>query len=957
MSQINRIEIAAENASYDSAGKEVLEDFHHFGLSDVESVRSVRVFTFGGTDSDSAEKIAHEFLSDAVVDKFSVDKDVIAAPEAVVVEVSRRTGVMDPVEGSVLKAVRLMGISADWVRTSNKYLIYGKVSEEEVKAAGEKLLANDVIEEITVGKNAPHDVSKGADFKFEKIEIDLTGLSDAELEKLSTDKQLYLSLPEMQCVRDYFAAQGRIPTDIELETIAQTWSEHCVHKTLKGKVRYKGPEGEEFIDNILKSTIAKVTTELDKEWCLSVFVDNAGVIEFDDEFGAAFKVETHNHPSALEPYGGAGTGIGGVIRDCLGTGLGAKPVMNTDIFCFGPPDFPREDVPKGALHPMRVLKGVVGGVRDYGNRMGIPTANGAVYFDKRYIGNPLVFCGTVGVIPRSMVEKEAHPGQCVVVVGGRTGRDGIHGATFSSVELDEDSEMASSGAVQIGNPIEEKKVRDFQLRARDAGLYSCVTDCGAGGLSSAVGEMGEELGVEVDLEKVPLKYDGLSYTEIWISEAQERMVYAADEEKLAELQKLADEEDVEMTVIGRFTDDKMLHLKYNGVSVGDIEMDFLHNGVPQIEREAVWEEPKSVEPALAVKDNYNEELKRILGAWNVCSKEWIIRQYDHEVQGGSVIKPLVGVENDGPGDAAVISPILGSQKGLVLSVGVNPKYSDIDPYWMAASAIDEAVRNVIAVGGSLERCAVLDNYCWGNCDKPDRLGGLVRASKACYEIGKYYGLPFISGKDSLNNEFATANGTVSIPGTLLISAMAVMEDVTKALSMDLKEAGNSLYVVGKTYDELGASHYYELYNELGRNVPVVRKEDALATFKALSSATDKRLVRAMHDLSEGGLAVAAAEMAFAGGLGLEVDLGSVPVEGNLSADKVLFSESNSRFLAEVSVEKQADFEKELTAEGVSFAKIGEVTSGHSLVVKSDNNILIDNCINDLKKAWQKPLAL
>ncbi|MBN1256852.1 MAG: phosphoribosylformylglycinamidine synthase, partial [Planctomycetes bacterium] len=632
--------------------------------------------------------------------------------------------------------------------------------------------------------------------------------------------------------------------------------------------------------------------------------------------------------------------------------------MNTDIFCFGPPDLPRENLPKGALHPMRIMKGVVSGVRDYGNRMGIPTANGAIYFDERYIGNPLVFCGTVGIIPREMVEKKAHPGQAIVIVGGRTGRDGIHGATFSSVELHEESESVSSGAVQIGNPIEEKKVRDFMLRARDAGLYTCTTDCGAGGFSSAVGEMGEKTGVVVDLEKAPLKYKGLSYDEIWISEAQERMIFSADEENLPQLEALAREEDVEMTAIGRFTDDQRLRLNYNGVEVACLEMDFLHNGVPRIEREAVWAEPKTSEPEIPVKDNYGDDLKQILGAWNVCSKEWVIRQYDHEVQGTSVIKPLVGKANDGPGDAAVIAPVFGSQKGLVLSVGLNPKYSALDPYAMAASAIDEALRNVIAVGGSLQECAVLDNYCWGNCDKPDRLGGLVRASKACYDIGMAYGVPFISGKDSLNNEFATGDGTtIAIPPTLLISAMAVMDDISLALSMDAKAAGNLVYLIGKTYDELGASHYYELYKELGKNVPIVRPVDGLQTFNALSGATSKRLVRSLHDLSEGGLAVAAAEMAFAGGLGMELALEKAICGGELSTPAILFSESQSRFLAEVTPEKAKDFEALLTDKGVAFGQIGTVTDAPRIVIQdSSGKAVIDEDIYGLKEAWQKPLA-
>lgn len=470
--------------------------------------------------------------------------------------------------------------------------------------------------------------------------------------------------------------------------------------------------------------------------------------------------------------------------------------------------------------------------------------------------------------------------------------------------------------------------------------------------------MGAEIGVSVELDKVPLKYDGLSYTEIWISEAQERMVLSADKDKLPALEALAQEENVEMVVIGEFTDDKKLHLKYEGTEVGCLEMDFLHEGVPNIERDAVWSAPDTHEPKLPAKADYTDDLKGILGAWNVCSKEWIIRQYDHEVQGGSAVKPLVGQKNDGPGDACITTPVLGSHKGIILSVGLNPKYSDLDPYAMAAAAIDEAVRNIIAVGGNLDRCAILDNYCWGNCDKPDRLGGLVRATMACYDVGKVYGLPFISGKDSLNNEFATAEGTVAIPGTLLISAMAIMEDVTKAVTMDAKEAGNLIYIVGKTYDELGASHYYELHGELGAKVPQVRPQDALRTFHALSQCTANSLVRSLHDCSEGGLAVAAAEMAFAGGRGINLVLADMPADDGLNAAALLFSESQSRFVAEVAPEKSDEFEYFLAENNVEFGHIGVVTDDAEFVVHSPaEDKIIAATLSDLKEAWQTPLAL
>ena len=596
---------------------------------------------------------------------------------------------------------------------------------------------------------------------------------------------------------------------------------------------------------MLKETIFAATEKIRQDlgaadWCVSVFRDNAGIIRFDDQYNVVFKVETHNHPSALEPYGGANTGIGGVIRDPMGTGMGAKPICNTDVFCFAPPDTPLEEIPAGVLHPRRVAKGVVSGVRDYGNRMGIPTVNGAVYFDPRYLGNPLVFCGNVGLIPRDMSFKETRPGDMIVAIGGRTGRDGIHGATFSSAELDSQSETVSGGAVQIGNAIEEKKVLDVLLAARDRGLYTAVTDCGAGGFSSAVGEMGEKIGAEVWLDRVPLKYDGLSYTEIWISEAQERMVTSVPPEKVDELTALCASEGVEATVIGQFVPTGRLVLKYHGQEVANLAMEFLHDGRPPVVREAVWEGerggegekgrkqcseasasgegretrrhgcrqcllPISLSPFLPLLPTLPAPTSpppcsRILGSLNVCSKEWIIRQYDHEVQAGSVIKPLVGVVNDGPSDAAVLRPVLSSRRGIVMACGMNPCYGDLDPYWMAAAAIDEAVRNCVAVGADPQRIAILDNFCWGNTDRPETLGSLVRAALACYDVATVLGTPFISGKDSLNNEFRPQGAAepIAIPPSLLISAIGQVDDVARCVTMDLKEPGNVLYLVGTT---------------------------------------------------------------------------------------------------------------------------------------------------------------
>lgn len=789
--------------------------------------------------------------------------------------------------------------------------------------------------------------------------IEILDANDDELLQISEQGLLSLNLAEMKAIQDYFAKLdgherlGRNPTDAELETIAQTWSEHCVHKTFRGLIEYSEAGKIEIIDNMLKSTIMRSTREINKPWCVSVFDDNAGIIEFDEKYNVVFKVETHNHPSAVEPYGGAGTGIGGVIRDPLGTGLGAKPIVSTDVFCFGLPDLPYEELPRGTLHPKRIFKGVVAGVRDYGNRMGIPTANGAIFFDHRYTCNPLVYCGNVGLIPKDRCEKQVNPGDMAVLVGGRTGRDGIHGVTFASLELDETSEELGS-AVQIANPIVEKKIVDTLLKARDEKLYSAITDCGGGGLSSAFGEMGEEVGLRIDLEKVPLKYAGLAPWEIWISEAQERMALSVPPENVDKLLEIFSAEDVEATVIGEFTGDRKLQLFYDGNLVANLDMEFLHGSLPRITKKAVFQKPTHPEPDFDDPADLRQYLLEILGSPNVASKEWVIRQYDHEVQGGSVLKPLQGVENDGPGDACIATPVLGSRRGIIVANGINPKYGDIDAYHMAASAIDEALRNIICVGGNLEHTALLDNFSWGNPDRPDRLGALVRACKACYDIAVAYGTPFISGKDSLYNEYSdTETGEqLAIPHTLLISAICVMPDVSKAVSMDAKSPDNLVYIVGKTYNEMGGSHYYAVRGFIGNSVPQVRPTEGRRTMNALSAAIERGLVRACHDCSEGGIGVAAAEMAFAGGYGMSLNLNAAPKSDDVCRnDVLLFSESNSRFIVEVPQSSQAEFEQ-MVAE-TEWGLLGEITASKEFQVTGlkERQVISAN-ISELKSAWK-----
>jgi phosphoribosylformylglycinamidine synthase subunit PurSL len=963
----------------DREAERVLQEAQGFQAASIRELQSARSFLIqSDVDRQTIERSAAKLLVDSVVETWEVDPvsgepKQSAAPKngshggaMRAINVLLKPGVTDNVGQSAKAALTDLGVAVDAVATCRKYWVNADAIEPDLDKLARRVLANDAIEQVVRGPLSLERLSLGSNYRFELVTIPIRGMSDSELTDLSRRGQLYLSLREMQTIRDHFVQEQRDPTDVELETIAQTWSEHCSHKTLAGRVHYRDETGEHKFENLLKETIFAATRSIranlgDDDWCVSVFKDNAGVVNFDDTNCVCFKVETHNHPSALEPYGGANTGLGGVIRDPLGTGLGARPVCNTDVFCFAPPDTPYESLPPGILHPRTVAKGVVAGVRDYGNRMGIPTVNGAIYFDPRYLGNPLVFCGNVAVIPADKVEKCMQPGDLIVAVGGRTGRDGIHGATFSSGELTHESETTSGGAVQIGNAVTEKMLADVLLEARDRGLYTAVTDCGAGGFSSAVGEMGAETGAEVWLERAPLKYSGLSYTEIWISEAQERMIVAVPPGNCDAFGALCQAEGVEATVLGRFTDTGRVVLKFHEQQVADVSMAFLHDGRPPVVREATYTPPAVRMLQVPKKSRFDDDLKAILGSLNVCSKEWVIRQYDHEVQSGSVIKPLVGVHSDGPSDAAIVRPDLRSMRGVVIACGMNPRYGDLDPYWMAASAIDEAVRNCIAVGADPARIAILDNFCWGNTERPEVLGSLVRAALACKKVAVAWSTPFISGKDSLNNEFSylDADGrrqTVSIPPSLLISALGQIDDVSTAVTMDAKEAGNSIYLVGTTKNELGGSHFAKMNDLEGGDVPRVDLPQALRTFRAVHQAIAQGLVRSCHDLSEGGLGVAAAEMAFAGGLGMNLSLARLGAESKIGeAAVLLFSESNTRFLVEVAPHHRERF---LTAlAGVPTTLLGDLTATPRLLVTdSEGKTLIQSPLDELRHAWKFPLA-
>jgi phosphoribosylformylglycinamidine synthase len=962
------VRVRPRTPQLDGHARAVLADIRQIGLQHVEGVGSSRIYLFAGRLNESDVRLlAEELLADPVAERFGYQEGFAERDDVEpAIEVHPLPGVMNPAALSTADAARRLlaskgspGAALDEVQTARRYEIVGAKSAAELDRIAAKVLANDCVEKWYIQgfdrrDEIPDGFSVPATKPFSIRRVRLAGLSDDELKQLSRAGHLFLSLEEMRAVRDHFTTLGRDPTDLELETLAQTWSEHCVHKTLKSAIDYRGEDfgrpGEVAVrfDNLLADTIAAATHELNRDWCLSVFADNAGIIAFDDKYGVAFKVETHNHPSAIEPYGGAATGVGGCIRDIMGCGLGAKPIASTDVFCLAHPDFDPDRVPAGVLHPRRVLKGVVSGVRDYGNRMGIPTVNGAIYFDDRYLANPLVFCGCIGLIPRDRIHKQPHSDDWIVVAGGRTGRDGIHGATFSSAELTDSHADEFSHAVQIGNAIEEKKLLDAQLIARDHAdgcSYSAVTDCGAGGLSSAVGEMGEELGAIVDLEKVPLKYAGLRYDEIWISEAQERMVFAVPPRQLDKFLAIFAAEEVEAAVIGRFADDRVLRVRYEGQTVGELDMRFLHEGLPKTTRAARWSRVGRASPAELPKPpvasapgSEGDRLLNALRTLNIASKEWVIRQYDHEVQGRSVIKPLVGPAF-GPSDAAVLRPVYTSRRGIAVGCGLCPHWSQADPYWMAVRAIDEALRNVICVGADPQRVAILDNFCWPKVDTEESLGALVRTCRGAHDAAVAYGLPFISGKDSLNNQFSMSADEsrrtglplqLAIPPTLLISALGIVEDVARCVSMDLKTSGNVLV----------------LASDVGRALPAERScsfdlTSALTVHHRVAALIRDGKVRAAHDVSDGGLAVALAEMCIASGFGATVE-----VDAAMHAHS-LFDEPAACYVLEMAADAAAE---------AGLPTIGRVTVEPRLRIAGGAGEAIDVAVRALDAAWRAPLA-
>jgi phosphoribosylformylglycinamidine (FGAM) synthase-like enzyme/phosphoribosylformylglycinamidine (FGAM) synthase PurS component len=1038
-----------------------LADAHALGLTSVSRLRCHDLYFLEGAPAAGElseadlKRMAVELLSDPVTQDYAYtcQTDQAASSSASgVVEVALRPGVTDPVAEQIVRGARELGITGvERASTGLRFEIKVEAKNQETnpREHGEedklgkgrnqedtgtrssaeevaqvlhllakRLLANAVIQRYTIGEIEPV-FPRAAEASAIVESLPVCDLDEAGLLALSRERRAALDLAEMQAIQGYFRREEREPSDVEIETIAQTWSEHCGHKTFKARItltpesseaRSPSPDGregrseaalggEEKINGLLRTYIRSATEEIAAPWVRSAFVDNAGIIDFDDTYEVSFKVETHNHPSAIEPFGGANTGVGGVIRDVLG--VSAKPIANTDVLCFGPQDTPVDSLPEGVLHPRRIQSGVVAGVQDYGNKIGIPTVNGAILYDPGYTANPLVFCGCVGLAPKGSHPRQPQAGDRVIVLGGGTGRDGLRGATFSSMTMDAQTGEVSGASVQIGDPITEKGLIEVLLRARDQRMYHAVTDCGAGGLSSAVGEMSSTIGADVELKRVRLKYAGLAPWEIWLSEAQERMVFAVPAENVPALQAICDTFDVNLTDIGEFTGSGRLVVRYNGKPVLDLENSFLHEGIPQRQlkaeinrgerKERREEEGKEIyrrergergegrdknldvqkTPSLSVSvvNSFNDTLLALLAHPNIASKAPVIRIYDHEVQGGTVVKPLTGAENDGPSDACVLKPIgTRGTGGIVLSNGINPEYGKLDAYHMSWSVIDEAIRNAVAVGCNPERIALLDNFCWGDPLRPETLGSLVEACRGCHDAALHYRTPFISGKDSLNNEYLGSDGQRhAIPPTLLISAMGLIEDVGQAVTMDLKEAGDLVYLVGEFQPAWGGSHYERIHASSTKGGPVPSISTAAPeTYRAVHAAMQDGLVRACHDLSEGGLAVASAEMCIGGRLGMEIT-GNLDVLGSIAAQNiqisdiypggkkapvnlVLFGETNGCLLVEVRADDQAAFERLM--DGTVYCRLGSVTAEPILSIGIEDEVLIRLPVEDLVRKWQ-----
>ncbi len=989
----SRIEITLKPELVDAEGQGLLSKARdYFGIA-ADTIRTVHILTIDADlNADQLGRLQAEIFTNPVTQISSLEP--LAVDFDWTIWVGFRPGVRDNAGATAVEAVvDLLDISFgpdDQIYTSKRYCLKGDLTRSQAEKIASELLANDIIQQWKVFSRDEWNPSQGIGYIIPKVRLDHTPTvtvipidSDETLMRISDQRNLALNPNDIPTIRSYFldpevqrqrALAGLSdPTDVELEYISQGRSDHCNHNTFQGLFRYVDVAGveEEIIDSLFKTCIQAPTLELKahKSWVMSVLWDNAGVGRFDDDHYYVITGETHNSPSNMEAYGGAITGIVGIYRDPMGTGRGSKLIMGSYGYCVGPRDYRGDLNPR--LHPRRLLDGVIEGVRDGGNKSGIPTPFGQVLFHPGYMGKCLVYVTALGIMPAMVKGEPAEqktivPGDLVIMSGGRVGKDGIHGVTASSETF---SENTPAGHVQIGDPYTQKKMHDFLLEARDEGLIRFITDNGGGGLSSSVGESARfSNGCEIQLEKVPLKYSGLDQWEIWVSESQERMTIAVAPENEKRFFELSAKHAVESTVIGRFTDTGKLHITYNGQVCAYIDLDLLTAGFPQWEFEAVWRSPEARglhEPVLGFPRDHNGLLLDMLARPNICSKAWICRQYDHEVQGTSVIKPLVGAQRDVNSDAAVIRPVLNSNRGLAFSQSLLPFYSRIDAYHMTTCTIDEAVRRIIAVGGDPDHLGGVDNFCWPtiqynartNPDGRFKAAQLVRSCRALRRMCLAYEIPLLSGKDSmyvdghLPGRYGETN-KVSAPESLQFSVTSVISDINRCVTLDTKMAGDLVYVLGLTRNELGASEYYDMLGYLGCNVPQVSPDDLMPLYRSLANAIEKDLVASAHGIYRGGLGVHLAMKVMAGGLGMAIDLAAVPADNTLREDMLLYSESAGRFIVTVDPENRLAFENLFTA--MPMACIGQVTAEPQLTVNDlDGNPLIDLTVPALKAAWQK----
>ncbi len=978
---VSRIEVKYK--VFDSRAKTKLKELNSIGFK-IKRLEIVDVYTIDFELNEKELKKTSEIIHNPLLQIVSINKPVKVKKFDFAIEIGFLPGVTDNVGFTAKQTIEEMlkrKVSSS-VFSSQVFFISGVDSRKKVNELSNELF-NPLIQRRTIKSFKEFVKEKGMplivprvvlDNELSVVEVDLD-VSNKELVELgkkgirnkngSRRGPLALSLDYLLEIKKYFKKLGRNPTDIELESLAQTWSEHCKHTIFASPIdEYKNG----LFSELIKGATRRIRESKGKnDFCVSVFKDNSGAIEFNKDFLITHKVETHNTPSALDPFGGAVTGIVGVNRDALGFGLGAKPILNTYGFCFADPSdskplFKSKDLKQKMLSPKRILEGVIAGVRVGGNNSGIPTPQGFMLFEPRYKGKPLVFVGTVGLIPkkiknRNSHEKKALPNDLIIMVGGRVGADGVHGATFSSEAIDSNSPVS---AVQIGDPITQKKMVDAILEARDKGLYNSITDNGAGGLSSSVSEMAlQSGGCVVELDKVPLKYPGLEPWKIWVSESQERMTLAVPEKNWIEFEKIMSLHGVEATIIGRFVEEKKCVVKFNGKKIMDLDMDFLHDGLPKTPLKTIIKKKKLVKTSVKEPENLGNILLELISRKNIASNEFISMQFDHEVQGESILKPLQGVGRVN-GTTTISKPLIEDKKGIVLSQGIHPTFSDFDAYLMSANAIDSAVRNNVANGGNLNHMALLDNFCWCDSNNPKRLGELKQAVKACYDYSIIYGTPFISGKDSMFNDFHGFDEKgnpvkISVPPTLLISSISVMNDVGKSVDVSVKKENDLIYVLGETFEELGASEYFAFLSEkkserIIGELPIVNGEKNKKTYLSLMKVIDEELINSSISVEQGGLGIALTKSLLSSGFGARIDLKKLIGEVSRS-DFALFSESSGRILVTVSPKNKKKFEELMKNTVVSL--IGVVQKKQVLEITGLNNEKIRIGLNKLMKNYKK----